>query len=282
MQLSRRKFLKAFGQVALGYGLAAVGGYEYSARIETTWLQVERVTVPLKGLRSGLEGFKIVHLSDIHLHPFIQIDLVREAVDIANGLQPDLVVLTGDYVLERAGSIFELAPALARLNARYGVFAALGNHDLWTDASLVQAGLVEAGLPVLRNSGLALGVGQEQLYLAGLDDAWSGRPDLPAALAGLPPDAPAILLVHEPDFADEFSRDGRVALQLSGHSHGGQVRLPLIGAPVLPMYGRKYDMGLYRVNNMWLYTNRGLGMVGPPLRFNCRPEITELTLVGAA
>ena len=86
--------------------------------------------------------------------------------------------------------------------------------------------------------------------------------------------------MHEPDFADEYALDGRVSLQLSGHSHGGQVRLPGLGALVLPRYAQKYDQGLYRVRDMWLYTNRGIGLIGPPVRFCCRPEVTEITLVG--
>ncbi len=116
------------------------------------------------------------------------------------------------------------------------------------------------------------------IYLAGLDDLWSGQADLTAALAQAPANVPTILLVHEPDFADTVAKDGRVSLQLSGHSHGGQVRLPGIGAPILPYLGRKYDQGLYNVNNMWLYTNRGIGLGRIPLRINCPPEITEFTL----
>lgn len=282
MKLSRRKFLKALGQVTLGYSLLGAGTYRYSTVVETEWLAVERVTVPIKRLKPGLEGFKIVQVSDVHLHPFTQIDFVREAVAMANRLNPDVIVLTGDYVLERADSVYELAPALAQLEARHGVFTVLGNHDVWLDAGVVQSGLQEAGLPVLNNRGVALGVGREQLFLAGLEDGWSGRPDLRAALADRPAEAPVVLLLHEPDFADAVARDGRVSLQLSGHSHGGQVRLPGLGAPILPAYGRKYDQGLNRVAGMWVYTNRGLGVVGPPVRFNCRPEITEITLVGEA
>jgi predicted MPP superfamily phosphohydrolase len=283
MKISRRGFLKAAGKLAVGGCVAAAGGlagYQYSLRIETEWLAIEKVQVPLKELKPALEGLKIVQLSDIHLHPFTQIGFVQKAVATANALQPDLMVVTGDYVLQSADSIFELAPVLTSLNARYGVFTILGNHDLWADAEVVRAGLREVGLPVLRNEGLALDIGGEAIYLAGVDDGWSGQPDLNVALVNRPADVPTILLAHEPDLADSFSLDGRVSLQLSGHSHGGQVRLPGIGAPLLPYLGRKYDQGLYKVNGMWLYTNRGIGVIGPPVRFNCRPEVTEMTLVG--
>ena len=114
--------------------------------------------------------------------------------------------------------------------------------------------------------------------MAGVDDGWSGQPDLSLALAKMPSEALTILLAHEPDLADRFSMDPRVSIQLSGHSHGGQVRLPLIGAPVLPYLGQKYDQGLYKVNDMWLYTTRGIGLI-TPVRINCPPEITEITLL---
>ncbi len=268
-----------FGYTVLGSGIAALSTSQYSFRIETRWLQLERVTVPVKNLGSSFEGFKIALLGDFHLYPHTEIELIRRAVDMANDLKPDLVALLGDYVLDEADSIFELAPVLARLNAPYGVFSVLGNHDHWKGATIVRRGLEESGLPVLDNSGLTLSRGKDRIYLAGLGDGWMRRFDLSQALEKQPQDVPIILLIHEPDFADTFSADSRISLQLSGHSHGGQVRLPGIGAPVLPPYGRKYDQGLYRVQDMWLYTNRGIGVTVPPVRFNCRPEVTEMTLV---
>ena len=144
---------------------------------------------------------------------------------------------------------------------------------------MVRSGLEEVGLPVLKNSGISLSISQEMINLAGLDAGWGGQPDLNLACKDLPPGIPTILLMHEPDFAVTFSQDKRVSLQLSGHTHGGQVRIPFLGALVLPDYGKKYDSGLYLVNEMWLYTNRGIGVIGPPVRLNCRPEITEITLV---
>jgi predicted MPP superfamily phosphohydrolase len=280
MKLNRRRFLKWLGATVAAGGMTTVGGPYYARHIEPGWLMVESVEVPIAGLPAALEGFKIVQLSDFHLHPFTQLELVEKAVARANELAADVIVLTGDYVLERADSIFELAPALAGLNARQGVFAVLGNHDHWTEAAVVRAGLAEAGLALLDNSGVALSAGREQLYLAGVDDCWSGAPDLDMALDGVVAGVPVVLLAHEPDFADTFALDGRVALQLSGHSHGGQVRLPGIGALVLPTYGEKYDAGLNKAADMWVYTTRGIGVIGPPVRFNCPPEITEITLVG--
>jgi predicted MPP superfamily phosphohydrolase len=279
VKISRRGFLKALGHVSLGYIAAGIGAYKYGTLLEPEWLTIEQVMIHIPRLKPLFEGFRIVQMSDFHLHPYTQIDHIANAVDEANRLKPDLVVLTGDFVLENADSIYELAPVLSRLNAKYGVFSILGNHDLWTNASVVRSGLEEVGLPVLKNNGVSLSIGRDKINLAGLDAGWGGLPDLKLALRDLPPGIPTILLMHEPDFADIFSQDKRVSLQLSGHTHGGQVRIPVLGAPVLPKFGKKYDSGLYRVNEMWLYTNHGIGVIGPPVRLNCRPEITEITLV---
>ncbi len=263
----------------LTYAGTAVGGYTYAVQIEPKWLTIERVRVPLKGLKPNLAGLKIVQLSDIHLHPHTQIELVEKAVQTVNELTPDLILLTGDYVLAKAESIFDLAPALARMDARYGIYGILGNHDLWTNAKVVQKGLEDVGIPVLINNGLSLDIEGSSLFLAGLDDGWSGHPNLDTALERCPTNASAIVMMHEPDFVDTIAQDTRVSLQLSGHTHGGQVRVPGIGPVALPKFGRKYDIGLHQVGQTMMYVNRGLGVIGPPVRFRCRPEITELTLV---
>ena len=278
MNFSRRKFLLLAPLAVLGTTVAGAGTYLY-LNDESQQLTVERVRIPLKNLPPGLEGFTIALLADFHLYPLTQLDLIQRAVAMTNDLKPDLTVLLGDYVWHEEEAIFDLAPVLAGLNATHGVFAAIGNHDIWTDVELVKGALDEVRLPYMINEGLPLTVGNATLYLAALDDGWSGQPDLNAALENRPDDAPVVLLYHEPDLADETSLDGRVALQLSGHSHGGQIRLPRKGALILPYLSWKYDMGLYNVNGMWLYTNRGLGVTNEPIRYNCPPEITHITLV---
>jgi predicted MPP superfamily phosphohydrolase len=277
--MSRRRFF-ALGAGALFASSLAASTTYLLLKDESQLLTVERVRLPLRNLNPALAGLTIVQLSDIHLETYTKIDLVQQAVNVVNDLNPDLVVLTGDYVWRKLDAIFELAPVLSRLNAKYGVFSILGNHEIWTDANVVRAAFTAAGIPVLVNQGVTLSIDQAPLVLAGLDDGWSGKPNLNAALAGAPAGAPVILLLHEPDLADQISLDGRVSLQLAGHSHGGQIRLPGVGALVLPYLGRKYDLGLYNVNHMWLYTNRGLGATTEPVRYNCPPEITEITLVG--
>jgi predicted MPP superfamily phosphohydrolase len=279
--LSRRGFVKTLGISALSIATGGLLGYGYVFHIEPEWLSIEQIRAPIVKLSAGLQGFRIVCLSDFHFEPFTRLDFIHRVVRRVNDLEPDLICLLGDYVFAQADSIHELAPVLAELHADQGVLAILGNHDLWTDAEVVRAALEAAGIQVLVNQRVLLNSAEEPIVLAGLDDGWSGKPDLQQALEGAPENAPVILLLHEPDLADQMALDGRVDLQLSGHSHGGQVRIPFFGAPFLPEYARKYDQGLYRVKDMWLYVTRGIGVIYPPGRFNCRPEITEITLVTA-
>jgi predicted MPP superfamily phosphohydrolase len=258
--------------------VASISGF-LAINNEANQVQVRTVTIPLTGLPASLEGFSILQMSDLHLYPYTQPELVRRAVNLCNTRNADLVVLTGDYVWLQVEAIFELTEILSGLQAKHGIFAVIGNHDIWTDINVVLAGFNRQRIPVLINQGLPITVGQGSFFLAGLDDGQSGRPDLKKALEGAPAGDPVVLLFHEPDLADLVSRDSRVSLQLAGHSHGGQVRMPLTGAFVLPYLGRKYDLGLYRVNQMWLYTNPGIGMISIPVRYGCPPEITEFILV---
>ena len=275
--LTRRQFLKYSG-AALAAGVVGTTGY-LALSNESDEISVERVSIPIAGLPAAFEGFTIAQLSDIHLLPYTQPAFIEKAVAVANNLNPDLIALTGDYVWRESEAMFELAPIIAGLNARYGVYGILGNHDYWLDVDLVKAGFRQARIPLLVNERLPITRGGAGIVLAGLDDGWAGHPDLAMALDGAPADAPVILLLHEPDLADAYGPGGRCALQLAGHSHGGQVRLPGSGALALPYLGQKYDFGLYRIDDMWLYTNRGLGNISVPLRLNCTPEVTLLTLV---
>jgi uncharacterized protein len=244
-------------------------------------ITVERVQVPFCCLHPALEGFKIVQLSDLHFLPYTPLSLIERAANQACELQPDLLVLTGDFISHEAETIFGLTDLFESLDARYGVFAVLGNHDTRAGKALISKAIEDTGVLLLQNEGITFDVGHSQLTLAGVEDCLWGQPDLDAALAQRPADALTILLAHEPDVIDRFSEDGRVNLQLSGHTHGGQVRLPLLGTPILPKLGQKYVHGLHRVNDSWLYTNRGIGMVSMPIRFNCPPEVTELVLCRA-
>jgi predicted MPP superfamily phosphohydrolase len=278
-KMRRRDFLVA-GSLAFVAGAAITSGYLY-LNDEAQTPVVDRVPIPIKNLPPAFEGFTIAVLADFHLYPLTQPEVIQKAVVMANSLNPDLTVLLGDYVWHEVEAIFDLAPMLAQLNAKHGVFSIIGNHDIWTNLTIVTKGLTDAGLPILVNEGFPITVGQDSLYLAALDDGWSGNPDLQAAMANHKNYTPTVLLYHEPDLADDTSLDGRISLQLSGHSHGGQIRFPGVGALITPYLAWKYDQGLYKVNDMWLYTNRGIGVTNEPIRYNCPPEVTEIVLVGA-
>jgi predicted MPP superfamily phosphohydrolase len=275
--ITRRDFLKLTG-IATFAMLGVTTAYSLLGN-EAESPVVERVQIPIPNLPPALDGFRIVQISDIHYYPLTTIELVDRAVQMANQLAPDLIVLTGDFVWHEVESIFDLMPSLMNLDAIHGVYAGLGNHDIWTDVRVVTRAMEDAGMPLLVNQGVPISVGNSTLYLASLDDGWAGKPNLKETMANWPEDAPTVLLMHEPDLAPRYALDKRINLQLSGHSHGGQIRFPFYGPLVLPYLSWKYPMGLYNVDGMWLYTNRGLGTTNVPVRVNCAPEITELTLV---
>jgi predicted MPP superfamily phosphohydrolase len=279
MPMTRRDFLKFSSLAAAGGLITATTAALFND--ESNTLSIEHITIPIPNLQPALEGFKIVQMSDIHLYPFTKLELVQRAVQVSNSLKPDITVLTGDYVWRNLSAINDLTPALAELDAKYGVFATMGNHDYWLNVEVIKESFKSVGLPVLENQGVTFSVDGAPLHLAGLDDGWSGNPDLEVAMQGAPEGAPVVLLMHEPDLADIYSQDPRISLQLSGHTHGGQIRIPGIGALVHPHLGKKYDFGLYNVNGMWLYTNRGIGCISEPIRLNCPPEISEFTLARA-
>jgi predicted MPP superfamily phosphohydrolase len=270
------------GKTALGGALAGIGGFIYSYDFETTWIDVTRIRLPLARLSSDFGSYRVVHISDLHLDARTQPEYLTKLVRLVNEQEPDLIAFTGDFVTFTIGRFApELRSTLDRLEARDGVVAVLGNHDHLAGPDVVGSVIQEGGATVLRNGVRTLERAGSSLHVCGVDDVWEGVPRLDRVLARLPRVGAAVLLVHEPDFADTVSTTGRFGLQLSGHSHGGQVRLPLVGAPVLPRYARKYPIGPYRVGDMLLYTNRGLGMLPPRFRFLCRPEITVLDLNAA-
>ncbi len=279
---TRRNFLKFLAGVTFATG----GTIGYVRAIEPHWLQVERFEVPIIGLDPSIDGKRLVQISDIHLSQFMSPQQLADATRTVATLAPDWLVLTGDYVGEDAGGAEGLVEPLRLLDMP--IYAIFGNHDLWTNRATVRGYLEAAGATVLLNEAQPLG---GRLWVAGTDDVWGGHPDLRAALSSVPNAATTILLAHAPDYFDVV-RDSAapVALQLSGHSHGGQVRLPTLNpdapgmhtyAPILPRYGRRYPIGMRAIDGYSVYTNRGLGLWPVPYRLNCRPEITLITLRAA-
>ncbi len=265
----------------LGAGLIGAALLYYAGWVEPRWLHVRHVKVRLPRLAPAFHGYRIAHLSDIHMGGGMTPARLRAAVSLVNALKPDLVALTGDFIEADGRAAAAVADALGALRARDGAVAVLGNHDYRRAPDAVRQALAQAGVVELSNAVHTLRRGVDSLHIAGLDDVAAGRACLDAVLDALPPEGAAVLLAHEPDFADVTAATGRFDLQLSGHTHAGQVRLPLLGALVLPSYGRFYPAGRYQVGGMTQYTNSGLGTIWPHLRFNARPEVALLTLHSA-
>lgn len=277
-RVTRRTFLKWMG----AFGAAGAGGalgWSYAWNVEPYMTQVERVQISLPRLPGAFEGVTIAQLSDLHLGPYVSEEHLLKAVQMTNALKPDAIVLTGDLVNSSWRYIQPCADIISRLDAPLGVYAVLGNHDYWVGfLNLMLQSLKKTGITLLRNQAVPVTRGRSTLYLVGIDDLWLRLADVRRALERVPHNACKIALMHEPDFAD-ISAQAEIDLQLSGHSHGGQVRLPFVGPLILPKYGEKYPMGFYRVGNFTrLYTTRGIGVLPPGVRFNCPPEITLLTL----
>ena len=231
----------------------------------------------LDNLPEGFRGFRIVQLSDIHHSLFFPLDRVGTVVDLCNRLKPDLVALTGDFVTYSRDSIEPVAEVLGALEARFGVFAVLGNHDFRVDARAVEMALRRQRIEVLRNRHVPLREGGEALYLAGVDDYRYGA-DLGMSLRGVPGGAPTVLLAHNPRLVTQAACYG-VNLVLSGHTHGGQVNLPLLGT----VYGRspedmRFKMGWDRFGSTQIYVSRGIGTVVLPWRLRCPAEVPRLEL----
>ena len=277
--ISRRKFLAGF--VASTAGLTL-----YANEIGRHELQITYPTFYIRNLPPAFEGFRIVQFSDIHLEQYTEEFFVQEVIARVNALNADLLLVTGDFVsrgpmaLEMsyaaAGRCAELLSTLT-CKERFGI---LGNHDVNVGGRIIRDHMENNGLPILVNEFVKIERDGQHIFLSGLDDYSGGLPNLSL---GVPekPDAPVILMVHEPDFAmkiPEHRRGPLVDLVLSGHTHGGQIRIPGIRPLALPPFGRLFPEGHYQIGSIQLYVNRGIGTVGVPFRFNCPPEITVATL----
>jgi predicted MPP superfamily phosphohydrolase len=273
--ITRRRVLGALlGAIALPFATVA-----YGEDYEADHLTVTRTDVPLAHWPSAANGVRVGQLSDFHVDYDGALIRTRRAVAMMLDERPDVIFVTGDYVSNHYTRRF-LEPtidALAPLAAMgRGAYAIMGNHDWWGGNTRIATRLLrKAGFTVLNNASAPF-PGVPGAYIIGLDDAWVGAMRVKKALRGVPPSAPKLVALHEPDFADSIGPG--FDLQLSGHSHGGQIRVP--GLPVLhaPMYGRRYPEGLQQARHHLVYTTRGIGMIGPQIRTFCPPEVTVLTL----
>lgn len=276
MLLSRRKFLKQFGVISLA-GFAC----NYPVFIERYLIETNYYKIPVPNLPKQFHGLRIVHLSDFHYGLLQPLVFVKHVIDRANRLNPDLIVCTGDYVHSRrtTDEIDTVWPELLRLRAPLGVFSVLGNHDHWASTERSLHWLDKSGqgihhkvVPITRNG--------QRIWLIGAGDFWEDHRDLDKIIGEIPSSECTVVLAHNPDTADTMYNH-RINLFLCGHTHGGQVRVPFWGAPVLPVRNKSYDCGLcYTDTGIPIFISRGIGWAILPVRFNCLPEIAVLELVG--
>ena len=278
-RFSRRHFLVGAGATAAGVAL-------YSGEIARHEIDLVSRPLAIRDLPPAFNGFRIAQISDIHLDEFTEPFFLERVVRHVNGLKPDMVVLTGDFVthgsltfLNGRSAAYHCGEILSTLTCPLR-FACLGNHDVAVSAPLVIDSLVANGIPVLVDDHVPIERGGSRFWLCGVNDPGTTNPRLDLAIPP-EPNAPVILMAHEPDYADMVlvhPRGRLVDVMLAGHTHGGQIRLPFMGPLVLPPMGKKYAEGLFHLQKMQLYVNRGIGAVGIPFRLNCPPEITMFTL----
>ena len=280
-RLTRRTFLVTGSGLAAG---ALLSGYGFC--VERRNLQLEQFLLSLPDLPPELEGLRLVVMADWHCGPINRPGDLHPAVVLANRCRPDLVLMPGDFV-SGSGHFGEAAQLASQLRPRVpgGVMLGWGNHDHWNDLDVGNQEMSRAGCQILTNRAVFLNhrreldsSGKSGLWLGGLDDLWAGSPDLIKTLSPLPRQQPRLVLSHNPDLAEE--RFGaRLDLLLSGHTHGGQVRLPGLGSPVLPSrYGQKYTSGFVQGPNYPVYVTRGVGVGGIPIRLGVPPEVTLFEL----
>lgn len=250
----------------------------WSVFIEPNRIVVNETIVHFPNLPSAFDGMRIVVLSDLHVgSPHINVKKLQSIVAQANELKPDLILLPGDFVVgqEFGASFVEpelIADALKNLRARHGVYAVLGNHDWWYYGARVRRALEASGIQVLENESREIQLNDQAIWLAGLGDLWTGKPDVAATLQRIPAGAPIIAFTHNPDLFLQIPE--RVGLTIAGHTHGGQVNLPLAGRLVVPSnYGQRFAAGLVREKNHLLFVSTGIGTSVLPLRFRVPPEI---------
>jgi len=280
--LTRRKFL-------LGSTAAAAGLALYSGEIARHEISVLSHTIAIDNLPEAFHGLRIAQISDIHLDEFTEPSFLTRVIAHLNALQPGLVLLTGDFIsftpLGRDfafGAMHRCAEILSQIACPQR-FAVMGNHDSFLGAPTIRPILAAVDIPLLVNQYLPIERAGKRLWLCGTHDPVTHVPDLDSTIPEKP-DGPVLLMCHAPDFADSVAAHARghlVDLMFSGHTHGGQVRIPFAPPMHLPEGGQKYVEGLFRFNRMQLYVNKGIGTVGLPFRLNCPPEITLFTLQNA-
>ncbi|HHT9138513.1 MAG TPA: metallophosphoesterase, partial [Candidatus Wunengus sp. YC60] len=268
--ISRRTFIKG----ACGYVLGVMSVGSYSCLLEPRWIEIKNVFINIRALPERFEGMRIAQLSDIHHCKYVPREFIKKCVRKVNALSPDIIALTGDFVYGSKEFLSSVAEELSELKAKEGVFAVLGNHD---NKDVTADTLAKRGIRVLINEHVPLYRKKDYLFIAGVDDLWAGKLNLETTLKGVD-SKPKILLCHNPDAIERIKHTG-IDFVMAGHTHGGQVCLPLYGPPIVySKFGTRYASGLFHEERTIMYVNKGIGVSNFPVRFFARPEITLFTL----
>ena len=263
-------------------GLAGIGvpSAIWASGIEPNLLSITRKNLVLPRWPKSLDGFRIAQITDVHYRPGTDEELIAKLRKALEAEEPDCIAITGDFVINDPSSLAEFARALRGISAAHGIFASPGNHDRWhCTVSNIKKEFESIGISYLQNKGTNINIKGERIFINGLDSVWGGRPVPNRAWNGHQKNTPVISMVHEPDFFDELHTTKPLDLQLSGHTHGGQCRLPLTNyTPAKVKFGRNYIYGHFKNDRSQLFVGRGIGTVGLRVRFACRPELVILTL----
>jgi predicted MPP superfamily phosphohydrolase len=260
-------------------GVAIAGGV-YSRFVHPFRARVNHQLIELPRAHRNLKDLTIAFVTDLHVGPHFPATALEPIIRMLEEIRADIVLFGGDYISESPRHLAEVQEPLTRMaaTARLGAWGILGNHDVANIRSRVMEMFEPTGIRILENESVEVDIGNDSFWLIGVDDMLLGTSDLAAAFAGVPPDAPRIAMWHEPDFAERMEPYGPFLL-LSGHTHGGQVRLPFIGPVATPKFGKRYISGRFVFGDMTLYVSNGIGMYRPPVRFNCPPELVVFTLI---
>lgn len=280
-KITRRSLLKKILGGLLTTGIATSGGYYYARNIEPNLLSITYHTIKHKSLPKEFDNLKIVQFSDTHLGFQYEVEQLEELIIEINNINPDIIIFTGDLL--DAPNMYpntqKVVQLLSKLNSTLGNFAIYGNHDHGGYGSDIYKKVMEAsGFTLLLNDSRKINLlNNIGIWMIGIDDAMLGRINFPIAFSDIPEEDFKIVLSHAPDLADDSANFG-AHLQFSGHSHGGQIKVPFLGALVTPPFATKYREGFYEIGSLKLYVNRGLGTTRLPFRFLSRPELTVFTL----
>jgi len=278
MKISRRRFLG-------GVSLAAVGTFGYAHFFEAAHLQTSHHIVPV--LASGDAPVKLLHLSDLHASRVVSLDYIHRAITRALEWKPDVICVTGDFITQRFTASEKYIPILRKLSETAPCFATLGNHDggRWAreegggypDEQWITKLLRASDITLLHNAATTLRVGRREIQFVGVGDVWAENIEPEKAFRSASAQLPTVLLSHNPD-SKEAVANQHWQLMLSGHTHGGQLRVPWFGAtPFAPVRDMRFVTGLNGWNDRWIHTTKGIGNVYG-VRINCPPEVSFLTL----